>query len=182
MKSIGIIGFGNMGSAIAGRIKSKYRVIAFDEDEEKTKNISGIGTVNSITDLLKQSDAIVLAVKPQDFDAVLSEVKPFAKGKLIISIAAGIKTQYIEKKLGGARVVRAMPNLPVKVGKGISCLCKGKFARGTDLKFSEEIFKKLGKTLVLKENMMDAATAISGSGPGFLCGLIENMPYKQYSN
>jgi len=168
MKSIGIIGYGNMGSSIAERIKDIYKVYIFDKDKTKINNFVGINVANSLQELLINIEVLVLAIKPQDFDSVLDEIKDKAKDKIIISIAAGITTNYIEKVLGVVRVIRVMPNLPVKIGEGISCLAQGKFASLEDLDFVEDIFEYLGETLVIDENQMNAVTAISGSGPAYI--------------
>lgn len=168
MRKIGIIGFGNMGSAIAERIKSKFKVFIFDKDKAKTSNVSGVEVAQDCIDLLTTVNTIVLAVKPQYFDTLLNEIKDYVKDKLIISIAAGITTACIEGRLNRVRVVRVMPNLPAKVGKGMICICKGESATREDLNFTWQLFRNLGEFLVLNENMMDAATAISGSGPGYL--------------
>lgn len=180
--TIGIIGFGNMGSAIAERVKSKYRLSVFDKDKKKTGGLKGIKVSDTIPGLVSQSDAVVLAVKPQDFYSVLNEIKDYTKGKLIISIAAGITTKDIDKILGKVRVIRVMPNMPAIIGKGMSCICKGKYAKEKDLEFAEKLFKSLGKTLVVREIMMNAATAISGSGPGYYYYLIEGDPEQYKSN
>jgi len=181
-KTIGIIGFGNMGSAIGGRLKARYQVFVFDKDKNKTQNLAGIKLAKNIKDLVTRVDVVILAVKPQDFDSVLSEIKDYAQDKLIISIAAGITTAYIQKLLGDVRAVRVMPNMPVRIGKGMSCLCKGKFATRDDLGFVRQLFDNLGETLVIDEGMMDAATAISGSGPGFWCEFIENKPEDEWES
>lgn len=167
-KAIGIIGFGNMGSAIAQRLKSDYEILVFDKDKDKTNNLSGINVANTIIDLVNKVDSIILAVKPQDFDIVLNEIKDYVKGKLIVSIAAGISTGYIEKYLGEEKVVRVMPNIGAKIGEAESSLCKGKSAKDKDLNFAKELFNCLGKTWIMKEEMIDAATAISGSGPAYI--------------
>jgi pyrroline-5-carboxylate reductase len=167
-KKIGIVGLGNMGLAIAERIKSNYNVFVFDKDKEKTKNISGIGVAGDALGLVNKSEVIILAVKPQDFDSVLNEIQDVVKDKLIISIAAGITTGYIEKFLPDARVIRIMPNIGAKIGKAESSLCKGKNAKDQDLDFARELFNMLGKTWVIKEEMINAATAISGSGPAYI--------------
>jgi len=171
-----------MGSAIAEHIKSKYGVLAFDNDTNKTKNLSGIKVATDNIDLLKNSDTVILAVKPQDFEVVLNEIKDYAKDKLIISIAAGKKTKYIERVLGKARVVRGMPNLPAKVGRGMICLCKGRYAKKNDLDIAKQLFGKLGKVLILKEKMMDASTAISGSGPGYFYYKLEGKSIDEIKN
>jgi pyrroline-5-carboxylate reductase len=153
---IGIIGAGNMGMAIASRI-NKGNVLLSD----KNKHISDNGTV------AKRSNIVILAVKPQDMEDVLKEIKPYVKKKLIISIAAGVTTLSIEKVLGRVRVVRVMPNMPAMVGKGISAITLGRFAGKSDLKTAFGIFSKVGDVVEVKENMMDAVTAVSGSGPAY---------------
>jgi pyrroline-5-carboxylate reductase len=179
MKNIGIIGFGNMGSCLAERIKAKdIKIWIFDKDKNKVAKLKGINIAKDNIDLVKKSNVLILAVKPQDFESVLDEINKKAKGKLIISIAAGITTGYIETHLedvGEIRVIRAMPNMPARIGRGITCLSKGRFAKDEDLDFAKEIFNKVGETLVLGEERMDAATAISGSGPGYFYDLLESQ-------
>ncbi len=180
-KKIGIIGFGNMGSAIAERIKNKFEVTVFDKDASKTANISGIKIAGTPSELIKNSDTVVLAVKPQDFDVLLNEIKPDIKDRLVISIAAGKKTKDIEDALGRVRVIRVMPNIAAIVGKGISYICKGKFAADSDRDLSVELFGFIGSTFVIPEDLMHAATAIGGSGPGFWGYLIDKLPENERS-
>ena len=180
-RTIGIIGFGKMGSAIAEQIKSEYSVVVFDKEKIKTEKVSGLKVAESLQDSANNTETIILAVKPQDFDAVLNEIKTYQKiaDKLIISIAAGVTTTHIEKLLGNARVVRVMPNLPARIKQGMTCLCKGRFADEEDLRLAEELFGKVGKTLIIIEDLMDAATAVAGSGPGFFCDLVEGKSLEQ---
>lgn len=184
-EKIGIIGCGNMGSAIAERIKRKYRVYVFDKDKNKIQNLPGIAAVDNIKDLVNGADIVIIAVKPQDFNEALDEIKNIIKGKLAVSIAAGITTAQIEKSLGKVKVIRAMPNLPARVGQGISFLSKGRYASVRDLNIVLKLFRRLGVTFVQGEDMMSAATAVSGSGPGFWCNAVENKPrseWEEYSN
>ncbi|MFH1888590.1 MAG: pyrroline-5-carboxylate reductase [Candidatus Omnitrophota bacterium] len=167
-KTIGIIGFGNMGSAIAEHLKTKYPVSIFDKDEGKVKNLFGLTLSASALDLVKRSDVVIMAVKPQDLNALLEEVRDYTEKKLFISIAAGISTSRIEKYLRQAAVIRVMPNIGVKIGEAESSLCKGRYATEEDLSFVRELFDYLGKTWVMAEDMIDAATAISGSGPAYI--------------
>jgi pyrroline-5-carboxylate reductase len=167
-KKIGVIGFGNMGQAIAERINSGYKVWVFEKDWSKTKDLIGIGVASNIDQLLKESQVIILAIKPQDFDSVLDQIKVGLKDKLVISIAAGVTTDYIQKVLGKVRVVRVMPNLAVKIGQSTTAICKGEFAKNSDLKFTEELFNYLGTSFIIDEEEIDAATAISGSGPAYI--------------
>ena len=175
MEKVGIIGYGNMGKAIAERIKEKYTVCVFDKDKNKISVLKGIMATDTPGELVKQSEIIILAVKPQDFDSLLNEIKPFTPDKLIITIAAGITTGYIKSQLGiSARIIRIMPNLPAQIGQGISVLSKGQQSTEGDLNLAwhlaYDIFSNLGSVLVVdKEEMINAATAISGSGPAFFC-------------
>jgi len=174
-KNIGIIGFGNMGSSLAERIKSAYKVYAFDKDARKTRNLSRIETARDIPGLVKCSDALILAVKPQDFAGVLAEIKDWIGTKLVISIAAGITTNHIEKALGrGARVIRVMPNMPAKIAQGISCLSRSGLASKKDLELADTLFTYLGKTVRIKEELMNSATAVSGSGPAYVLRYLES--------
>jgi pyrroline-5-carboxylate reductase len=179
---IGILGFGNMGSAMGERLKLKYQVFVFDKDAEKTKDCPGITVVKSLDDLANSANALILAIKPQDFEKSLEEIKKHEQMHLIISIAAGITTSYIEARLGKKAVIRAMPNLPAKVGEGMIGITKGKYATDIDLSFVQGLFNRLGKTLVVEERMMDAITAVSGSGPGFLYELINNIPRAEWDS
>jgi pyrroline-5-carboxylate reductase len=185
-KTIGIIGFGNMGSAIAEGIKKDYPVIVFDKDKSKTAKISGIGVARNIVDTVKAADVIILAVKPQDFDMVLNEIKSSVLDKLIISIAAGITTDYIARCLGRSRnIIRAMPNLLAMIGKGATFLYSLNTA-SEDIDLAKELFGQLGKIWIIEENIMPWATAISGTGPALSCYVIEmeginyrNMPAEE---
>jgi len=175
MEKIGIIGYGNMGQAIGQRIKDQYAVCVFDQDKNKTAALKNITVAVSSTDLVKKSEVIVLAIKPQDFDSLLNEIKSFIQGKLIISIAAGITTQYLRNRLGEKlRVIRAMPNMPAQIGEGISVLFKDKNATQQDKDLANHLLSCLGSALfVSDEEMINAATAVSGSGPAFFCYYIK---------
>jgi len=157
-----------MGSAIAEQIKSKYGVWVFDKDRTKTVNASDVKVAKDIVDLIGKVDVVILAVKPQDFDTVLRQIKDYTRDKLVISIAAGIPTDYIARRLGCfQRIVRAMPNIGAKIGKSVTCICRGKSTGEEDLVFAGELFKNIGEVQGLPEDMMNAATAVSGSGPGY---------------
>ncbi len=177
---IGILGFGNMGAAIAERLKLKYEIFVFDKDAVKTKGLAGVAVVKSLEELVDSASAMVLAVKPQDLDKCLEEIKKHDQLHLIISIAAGIPTSFLESRLGNKSVVRVMPNLPVKVGAGMICITRGKYATNIDMSFAQTLFSRMGKILVIEEKMMDAVTAVSGSGPGFLFDLLDNTPKTEW--
>lgn len=172
---IGIIGCGNMGQALIKGLKKKgqgSRLLIFDKDKRKLSSIKKtyrIKTAKSLEDLVSASKIIIIAVKPQDVSGVLATLRKAHSSQLIISIAAGITTAFIEKRIGArVRVIRAMPNLAAKVSMGICALAKGRRATKADLAKTQNIFKSVGSCIVLSEKQIDAATAISGSGPGYI--------------
>ena len=173
---IGIIGCGNMGSAI---ISQNPSAIVFDKDSRKLRDIKKRYNTKAAFDnqeLVRQSAVVIIAVKPQDIDCVLKEINSIVSNQLIISIAAGITTRYIENKIGRkVKVIRVMPNMAAQVKSGISAICKGKFAKNSDILIAEKIFRKLGKVVRVKENYLDAFTAIAGSGPAYFFYFIEAL-------
>jgi len=179
MKKIGIIGCGNMGEAILAGARDKFSIIVSETCRSRQKYLKKVYglTAKSIADLLKVCDIVVLAVKPQGVDDVLKQIKGSAfNKKLFVSIAAGITTNYLEKKIGSRPcVVRAMPNLPAKIQKGVTAVCKGKYSSSKDLEVAVSIFDTVGKTIVVKETLMDSVTAVSGSGPGYIYLFIEEI-------
>lgn len=172
-QKIGIIGFGNMGQAIAEQLKPAYQVSVFDKGKFRLKDAGGVNIESDCSGLISKVTTVILAAKPQDFQALLLEVKPSVKDELIISIAAGITTAFIEKSLGSVRVIRVMPNMPARIGCGMTCLCKGKFSSIEDLDCADELFSYMGETLRIDEKMMNAVTAVSGSGPAYVCYFLE---------
>lgn len=174
---VGIIGAGNMGSAIVAGIHSKLNVAICEQDKRRCsflKRRFKIKVLN-LDKLIEESNIIILAVKPQSFEELLSLIKQYdLRKKLFVSIAAGITTKYIEKGLGQAvKVIRTMPNLPAQILKGVTGICKGKNATVQDLKAVRTIFSFVGETLKVEEKQMDALTAVSGSGPAYLFHFVE---------
>lgn len=168
---IGIIGAGNMGGAILERVYKKHTVLICEADARRAGALAKKFKVKNLdlAAIVRDSDALLLAVKPQNFDALLSEVRRVVKkGQLVISIAAGITTKAIEKQLGPVKVIRCMPNMPAQIGEGVTALCKGTHASAADLKKAAGILKNVGNTVEVKESLMDAVTAVSGSGPAYV--------------
>ena len=120
---------------------------------------------------------VVLAVKPQSFGEALAGLRDaFGPGRLAVSIAAGLTTGRIERALGdGARVVRVMPNTPALVRAGVSALCAGRWATEDDLGAAEAVMTSVGLAVRVEERLMDAVTAVSGSGPAYVFYLAEAM-------
>jgi len=177
MLKIGVIGFGNMGRAVALGARTIFEISVFDKDEQKLTASQGLKTERKVADLINSSDVIIIAVKPQDMDSVLKEIKANFKEQLIISIAAGITTKYIKSKLGEkARIIRVMPNMPAQIGQGISVLYKEDKTTEKDLDLAWQLLNCVGLVLVVDdEKMINAATAVSGSGPAFFCYYIKEM-------
>lgn len=176
MKKVAVIGAGNMGNAIIKGIKGRYKVIASDYDKSKLAKLK-VSTTTDNVEAVKNSEIIILAVKPQSMDSVLNDIKHAVNPKhLVISIAAGIKTKKIENILGNIPVIRVMPNTPMLVGLGMSVICAGRFAKNKHMEVAEKIFASMGKVIHIKdETKMDAVTAISGSGPAYVYLFIESL-------
>jgi pyrroline-5-carboxylate reductase len=182
---LGFIGCGKMASAIIkGIIASKFvkssQIIATKSSDKDIKAVSERLGVEIFTDnqlLIKKSDVIIIAVKPNQVGSVLSEIKEFVNDKkLIISVAAGITTSFIENEIGGTpKVIRVMPNTPVLVNEGMSGICSGKYATQDEIKYVSQMFDTIGKCIVVNESQMDIVTAISGSGPAFFYKVINDI-------
>ena len=165
-----------MGSAILSGIHQKFDVYVCEKDKTRANLLRRQFHVKlgNLEEILPQVKTILLAVKPQDFKEILREIRPQFKNQLVISIAAGITTSYIEKRLGRkTRVVRVMPNLPAQIKEGMAGMCKGKLATSKDLALTRQIFDSIGKSVVVDEKWMDAITAVSGSGPAYVFLFVE---------
>ena len=197
MKKIGIIGAGNMGEAIInGIIKSGLceptEIWASDVREARLRQLKDMYKIN-ITDenmqILDEADIVILAVKPQDMDGVLQHIASTfprtIKGvKLFISIAAGFPIKKIEKHLyasldenskGLLPIVRVMPNTPALVLAGMAGMSGNQYAKESDLKHARAVLEAIGKVIELKEEDLDAVTALSGSGPAYIFYVIESL-------
>lgn len=177
MKTIGLIGGGNMGEALIAGTKKRYKVLVCEADPARQKYLKSKYKV-AIVDLnllVRSSQFIVLAVKPQDLALVLDQLAGHdLKKKIIVSIAAGITVGFIEGRLiQKAKVVRTMPNMPALIGEGITAVCKGKWSTSKDVKDVGTMLKGIGETLVVDEDQMDAITAVSGSGPAYVFLFVE---------
>lgn len=184
-KKIGFIGAGNMGRAIAGGIIkagifdskdilfSDINVENSDkmEQELKTKRMK-----NNI-ELVIDSDIIILAVKPYQFEKIIGEIKELVdEKKIIISIAAGIKIEDIEKYFDREiKLVRVMPNTPALVREGMTAIMPNRNILIDELEEVKRIFSSVGKIEIIEESLIDAVIAVSGSSPAYIFMLIEAM-------
>lgn len=184
MAKIGIIGIGNMGFAILkGLLKTwgKEDMIFTDVNRDRCARITeelGVAHGESNAGCAGQSKYVVLAVKPQYFDPVLSDIRnEVTENHVIISIAPGITTAWLKEKLGEkARVVRAMPNTPALLGEGMTGVCYDEKAFSQEEKETiEAIFRSLGRMRIVEERLMNAVVCASGSSPAYVYMFIEAL-------
>jgi pyrroline-5-carboxylate reductase len=181
----GFIGAGQMaGALIRGMIRAPVadvsHVIASDPSEsarEGLKRDVKITVTDDNADVVRASDVIVLAIKPQAMATVLSELQPLVTtGQLVASIAAGVTLTTLRGGLGGApRLVRIMPNMPALVGCGASAYCLDGSATGTDEQLVRTLLSAVGIAYRVPEALMDVVTGVSSSGPAFVYQVIEAM-------
>lgn len=190
-KTIGFIGAGNISEAIIkGMLSAKLappsRVIASDKDSSKLASLAEkyeIRVMSANSSVVKDSDVVVMAIKPSDMEeALLETAKDFDKRKLLISVAAGKRTKYMEDALirGGLKipppVIRAMPNTPALVKAGATGIFAGEGATKDDLDIARRIFSSIGEVAVVEdESLMDAITGVSGSGPAYVFLFMASM-------
>ena len=184
-EKIGLIGGGKMGGVLAGGIVSgglapASQVIVADVDRGRLQELAkalGVETTEDNREAAKASRILILAVKPQTMAEVLSGLAGVVgKAHLVISIAAGIPIPFIEDRLRkGVRVIRVMPNTPALVGEGMTALAAGSASTEADLAEARRIFDAVGLTVVVKEDLMNAVTGLSGSGPAYAFIMIEAL-------
>ncbi|MFW5846180.1 MAG: pyrroline-5-carboxylate reductase [Planctomycetota bacterium] len=179
---LAFIGGGNMATAIIAGLRKRDQVpdITVCDPVAAVRErhaAAGCRVSDQIPEAAQDRPVVILAVKPQQAEAVLTELRPaFGKDQLLISILAGTRCERLESGLQpGARVVRAMPNTPMAVGAGMVGLCAGSAATDADCRLAEAIFAGAATVLRTTEDRMDALTAISGSGPAYLFHYCEAM-------
>ncbi|MCD8552796.1 pyrroline-5-carboxylate reductase [Seleniivibrio sp.] len=180
---IGFIGAGNMAEAmikglLASDLKTEFAVSDSSVDRlEVIRTVYGIdGVAKDNKKVADFADIIVLAVKPQIISVVLRQLKGRVRDKLIVSIAAGITTEYIESFLGeDTRIVRVMPNTPALVLSGAAAICGGKAATDNDLATVKSMLDAVGSCIIVEESKIDAVTGLSGSGPAYVYQFIEAL-------
>ncbi len=184
MKVIGFIGGGAMAEAIIkGLIKVGHesdKIIVSDKSAQRLNYLHdklGVTITEKKDEIFTKAEVIILAVKPQNLPEVAKEVSNvMTSDRLIISILAGVSTATLEKQLPlGARIIRVMPNTPALVGAGTTVLTAGTKATKNDLEIAEKIFQAVGHVTVLPENMLNAVTGLSGSGPAYIYLVIEAL-------
>lgn len=179
---MGVIGGGAMGSAIVrGAIDAGVldadRIVVAEPDATKRAMFEELGC--AVTDEARaasRAEQVVLAVKPQVFPVVAKALAPLRESTIVISIMAGLTSDKIRAALGEhARIVRTMPNTPCQHRAGMTAIALGAGAEPGDERFAAELFRAIGRIVTVGEEMMDAVTAVSGSGPAYVFLLAEAL-------
>ena len=182
--TVGFIGAGNMATAIIeGSISKKAipagNVCVYDIDSVKLnamKQKLGVQIASSLTELMESTDIIVLAVKPNIIGAVLQDIKEIIGNKAVVSIAAGWSADRLKAVIGAdKKVLRLMPNTPLMVGEGMTVFEVPHSVSDDEYAFIENIFSSIGLVEQAPEKLMDAVTAVSGSGPAYVFLFIEAL-------
>lgn len=184
MVKTGFIGGGNMATALIGGLagsliegKNIHVVDIVPESLEKLQQRFGVTTAAQPDAALVQCDVIVLAVKPQQMREALGRIKPFISRQLVLSIAAGIRSVDLSRWLGGYQaIVRAMPNTPALIGKGVTGMVAMPGVSAAQRAAADAILRAAGATMWLEdESRIDSVTAVSGSGPAYVFYFMEAM-------
>ncbi|GAA4659038.1 MULTISPECIES: pyrroline-5-carboxylate reductase [Amycolatopsis] len=183
MTTIAVLGAGKIGEALlAGLLKggrSADELLFTERHPEQAARITdryGIAGVE-VEEAAKRADVLVVAVKPQDIDPVLTALAPaVGPGTLVVSLCAGLPTSLYERRLpDGVPVVRVMPNTPMVVGEAMSAISPGTHATAGHVALVKELLSSVGQVIEVPESQQDAVTALSGSGPAYFFYLVEAM-------
>lgn len=182
---IGVIGLGNMATAMIGGMIKAGLVAASDisgsdyssEQAKKASDSFGIASGTDNVAAMKGADYIIMAVKPQIYESVLPQIKEnIAKNQVLISIAPGKTLTYLADKLNPEqKIVRLMPNTPALVGEGCTGVCRNENVTDEEFEYVLKLLSSFGKAYEVKESQMDAVVSVSGSSPAYVFMLIDAM-------
>ena len=179
---LGFIGTGRIARALIAGLSNRETTLisGFDQDAATLAAICADYPVQpalSITEIAQKAKVIILAVKPYQIAEVVTALKPsLSASQLLISVAAGISTEFIRQHaMEELKVIRVMPNTPAFVGEGMTALCRGKMASNEDIALACDLFSSIGRVAILDESQMDAATAVSGSGPAYMFHILDSL-------
>lgn len=182
---LGFIGTGNMASAIMGGV-IKNEIFAANEiigadlfapGREKAKAQHGIHVTADNKEVVEQSEVIILSVKPQFYESVITEIRDFVKeDQIIITIAPGKTLAWLAEKFAkDVKIVRTMPNTPAMVGEGMTAACPNEHMTEEEIAYVKKILESFSRVEVVPEKLMDTVTAVSGSSPAYVYMFIEAM-------
>jgi pyrroline-5-carboxylate reductase len=184
-KRVAVLGAGKMGGILVKALLEKKLLspklttatVGHEERASALAKKLGISVTTDNVAATKKADIVLVCVKPQVVQGLMEEIRPSARPEqLVISVAASVPTAAIENALGGkVPVVRAMPNTPCVIGQGMTALCKGAHAGAQHLEIASELFRVVGRTVVVDEKHMDAVTGLSASGPAYIYIILESL-------
>jgi pyrroline-5-carboxylate reductase len=183
MSQVAILGAGVMGETLlSGLIRAGRRVddlLVGEKRPERATELEeryGVSVVDNV-EAARSADTLALVVKPQDMEDLLKEIAPVVRpGQLVVSLAAGITTGFLESHLpDGVAVVRVMPNTPALVDEGMAAISRGSHCDEEHLLEAEALMASTGRVVRVPERQQDAVTAISGSGPAYIFFVVEAM-------
>ena len=179
---LAILGGGKIGEALlSGLLRGPLavdQIVISEHNSDRASYLAQTYHVRtlSISDAVRGSDVLLIAVKPQDIATLLAEIAPHADGQVVISVAAGIPIKRIEAALpAGMPVVRTMPNTPALVDQAMTAISAGTHATEAHLAAAESVLTSVGRVIRVPESQLDAVTALSGSGPAYFFFLVEAM-------
>jgi pyrroline-5-carboxylate reductase len=182
---IGFVGAGNMAEAlIRGLLEAKVvtpgQIVASDVSAERRSHVAksyGVRVTESNAEAVASVEIVVLAVKPQGMRAIVTPLAKSSAGRLVISIAAGVRLAQLSEWLGAeGAIVRAMPNTPALALAGMTVLCPNAACQKTDVDAALRIFSAVGEAVVLeREDLLDAVTGLSGCGPGYVFVILDAL-------
>ncbi|MCE5311860.1 MAG: pyrroline-5-carboxylate reductase [Nitrospiraceae bacterium] len=178
---IGFIGGGNMAEAlIKGMVLKGQKDILVSEPRGMRKTFLekayGITTTSSNKEVAEKCSILILAIKPQNMAEVLDEIAPLIRPEqTVVSVAAGISIAFIKSRVKTEKIVRVMPNTPAMVQEAMTVLTMSKELSQVEYATINEIFSSVGKTALMPESLLNSVTALSGSGPAFICVFVEHM-------
>lgn len=174
---IGIVGLGNMGSAMAhGLLENKIETYLFDRHEEKRdvfKKYENAHILLTDREVVEKSDAIIVAIKPYAYDEFLEKVKDIIDKQIIISITSSFDLKKLEEKLKGKKFLMALPNTPAKVMESMTGICPGKNIEEDELKEIEKVLSSFGKTKIVSEKDIKIFESSCGCMPAYVYMFIE---------
>jgi pyrroline-5-carboxylate reductase len=178
----GIIGGGVMGEALLSRLLAQgvyqpEEVLVSDPQTQRRDMLAELYGVQITADnqAVIAAPVLLLAIKPQVFDAVVNQLESRNSSQLVLSIMAGVTLQRLQSAFPGQPIVRSMPNTPATVGAGMTAIAPGQFAQPEHMQLAQRIFAAVGEVAEVSEGLLDAVTGLSGSGPGYVAVMIEAL-------
>lgn len=175
-RKLGVIGVGNMAKAIISGVRASSAdvdgIFLFDINEEQYAPLltSGVTALPSVSQVIRESDCVLISVKPQNYPEVLSEISGVcgAAEKLYISIGAGITVRSVQEAIGSRSVVRVLPNVPMLILKGVSVICRNSDVAKEDFAFVRSVFEAAGSVIEIDESEMNRMIGVTSSSPAYV--------------